>query len=156
MSTYIYVFMIHLIFSFIPFFFDISRLCSLWNFPNCCKSPRFSQYIYWKKYAYTWTHEVQTHVVQGSTVFIIFYIPKMRFLEKILFIYLFLERGERREKERERNVGERRKHWSVASYMRPNRGLSLRSRQGPWPGIKPVTFGFAGWCPSSWATPVRA
>ena len=28
--------------------------------------PKFFQYIYWKKLAYKWTHEVQTCVVQGQ------------------------------------------------------------------------------------------
>ena len=37
------------------------------------------------------------------------------------FIYLFLESGEGREKERERNIGAREKHRSVASYTPPTR-----------------------------------
>ena len=56
----------------------------------------------------------------------------------IYFIYLFSERGERKEKERE-------KHWSVASRMCPDPGPSLQPRQVPWPGIKPTTLQFTGW-----------
>ena len=37
-----------------------------------------------------------------------------------LFIHLFLDRGERREKERERNISVREKHQPVASCMRPD------------------------------------
>ena len=40
-----------------------------------------------------------------------------------IFIYLFLERGKRREKEGERNIDVREKHRLVASHMCPNRGL---------------------------------
>ena len=35
------------------------------------------------------------------------------------FIYVFLERGEGREKERERDIAMREKHQSVASHTRP-------------------------------------
>ena len=36
------------------------------------------------------------------------------------------------------------------------RGPGLQPRHVPWLGIKLVTFWFAGWCPTHWATPVRA
>ena len=38
------------------------------------------------------------------------------------FINLFLERGEGREKERERNISVREKHQSVASHVSPDQG----------------------------------
>ena len=47
------------------------------------------------------------------------------------FIYLFLERGEGREEERERNINVREKHWSVASHTRPVWAPS-RSRDRTW------------------------
>ena len=39
-----------------------------------------------------------------------------------IFIYLFLERGEVRESERERNMYMREKHRSAASHTHPDRG----------------------------------
>ena len=47
------------------------------------------------------------------------------------FIYLFLERGEGRENKRERNIGVRGKHWSVASCMRLVWGPNLQPRHVP-------------------------
>ena len=61
------------------------------------------------------------------------------FFLKTLFI-LFLDRGERREKERELNI---------------NVWLPLTCPL-PWLGIKPVTLWFAGRCSIHWATPARA
>ena len=65
--------------------------------------------------------------------------------------YWFLERGEGRERERERNVAVREKHWPVASCT-----------HAPWqdrtynPGMcEAATFQFAVWC-SNWATPAKA
>ena len=49
------------------------------------------------------------------------------FLAKLFFkdfIYLLLERGDRREKERERNTNMREKHLSVASPMSPTQDLA--------------------------------
>ena len=43
-------------------------------------------------------------------------------LLKTDFIYLFLERGEGREKERERNIDVREKRQSIASHTHPNWG----------------------------------
>ena len=56
--------------------------------------------------------------------------------------YLFLERGEGRDKEKERNTDMREKHRSVASGTCPNQGLNLQLRHVSWLGIKPVTFHF--------------
>ena len=73
------------------------------------------------------------------------WIPKM-FLKD--FIYLFLERGEEREKE-ERNI---------CGYLScaPNWGSGLQPRHVPWLGIKPATLWLAGPCSIHWATPARA
>ena len=72
------------------------------------------------------------------------------------FIYLFLEQGERREKERERNIDVRGRHGSVASSTHPNWGPNPQPRHAPWSGIEPATFHFAGWRPTNWARLVRA
>ena len=40
-------------------------------------------------------------------------------------MYLFLERGEGREKERERNINVWETHWWVASHVAPTGGLAL-------------------------------
>ena len=45
--------------------------------------------------------------------------------------YLFLERGERREKERERNIGVGKKHQEVASCKHPNLGPGVQPRHVP-------------------------
>ena len=66
------------------------------------------------------------------------------------FIYLLLERGEGKEKEVE-------KHWLVASRLPPVLYLTGLATQACAPtGIEPVTFWFAGWRPTNWATPVKA
>ena len=66
------------------------------------------------------------------------------------FSYLFLERGEGREKERERNIMRGRlscgPHW----------GPGLQPRHVPWLRIEPVTLLFAHWPSIHWATPARA
>ena len=51
-------------------------------------------------------------------------------------IYLFLERREGREKERERNIDVREKHWSVASRLRTrpdNPGMCSDGESNRWP-----------------------
>ena len=63
--------------------------------------------------------------------------------------YLFLERGKGREKEEE-------KHQWVVSRKHLDRGPNPHPRHVAWLGIKQVNFRFHGWCPSNWATPVRA
>ena len=47
------------------------------------------------------------------------------------FIYLFFERGEGREEERERNIAVREKHRSVASRAHPNQGPNPQPRLMP-------------------------
>ena len=60
--------------------------------------------------------------------------------------YLFLERRERREKERERNID---------LLHNPKWGPGLQLRNVLWPGIELVTFQFIGWCSIHWVTPAR-
>ena len=78
------------------------------------------------------------------------------FLKKNFFSFInSRERGREGE-----NKGE--KHQSVAPCMCPNWGLNLdqgpnpQHRHVPWPGIEPMTFQFAGWQPTHWATLARA
>ena len=88
-----------------------------------------------------------THLGQGSGRFSLFF-----FLFKD-FTCLSLERGQRREKERERNIDVRQIHGSVASHTLPAGDLALR--HVPWLEIEPVTFQFAGWHSVHWATPAK-
>ena len=63
------------------------------------------------------------------------------------FIYLCLERGEGKEKERERNIHARPlPHW----------GPGPQPKHVSWLGIEPVTLWFAGQHSIHWATSVRA
>ena len=66
------------------------------------------------------------------------YICSKYFWEKFLkdFIYLFLERGEGREKGRETWIG-------CLSYV-PRPGTELQPRRAPCPETEPATFRFAG------------
>ena len=66
--------------------------------------------------------------------------------------YLFLERGEGREKGKEGNIFVRGKQISCLFNRRPG----PQPGHVPWPGIKPATFRFAGQCLTHWATSVRA
>ena len=54
---------------------------------------------------------------------------KIDYLDYFLRFYLFLERGEGREKERERNINVREIHPLVASLMHPNQGPNLQPRR---------------------------
>ena len=65
------------------------------------------------------------------------------------FFYLFLERGEGKEKERERNISV----WLPLTC--PHWGPDPQPRHMPWLGIKPATLWFAGQCSIHWATPAR-
>ena len=62
------------------------------------------------------------------------------------FIYLFLERGEGREKERDTSM-------CGCLSCAPCWGLS--PRHVPWLGIKLATLCFTGWHSIHWATPAR-
>ena len=72
------------------------------------------------------------------------------------FIYLFLEIGEEREKEREKKICVKAKHHLVSSWTCPNQGPGPQPRHVPWPGIEPATFHFVGWHSTNWAALVRA
>ena len=66
------------------------------------------------------------------------------------FIYLFLDSGERREKESERNINV----WLPLTC--PTLGnLASNPRYVPWLGFEPVTLWFAGWRSIHWATLVK-
>ena len=60
--------------------------------------------------------------------------------------YLFLDRMEGREKERERE------HQCVVAFHMP----CAQPRHVPWLGIEPATLWFSGQCSVHWATPVMA
>ena len=65
-------------------------------------------------------------------------------MRKVFFFflrfYLFLDRGEGREKERERKINV----WYCLSHP-PHWGPGLQPRCVPWLGIEPVTLWFTGW-----------
>ena len=84
----------------------------------------------------------------------LFFNPHLRicFLKEILFIY-FLERGEGREKKKERNIDVPEKHPLVAHTSRWEPGL--QPRYVPCLGIKPVIFRLAGQCSIYWASPAK-
>ena len=67
-----------------------------------------------------------------------------KFLKKKKRFYLFTFRDRGREGENEGNTDVREKHRSVASHMLPD------------PKSNWQHFCFAGWCPTNWATLVRA
>ena len=69
---------------------------------------------------------------------------------KILFIYLYLERGKGGRK-RGREISMCGCLWCV-----PYWGPGPQPRHVPWLGIEPVTLWFTGWCSIHWATPARA
>ena len=79
----------------------------------------------------------------GQYVFGVFSkIIKYRFFK--CFIYLFLERGEGREKERDGNIDVR-ETWIACLSRAPNWEPGPQPRQVPPLGIKSAIFGFAGW-----------
>ena len=72
------------------------------------------------------------------------------FLKKRFYLFIFIERGEGRENERERNINV----WLPVTC--PLWGPSLQPRHVPWLGIKLVTLWFTGQHSIHWATPARA
>ena len=65
---------------------------------------------------------------------------------------IYLERGEGKEKERER----RETSLCGCPSRVPNWGPGLQPRHVPWLGIEPVIFCFTGPCSIHWAIPARA
>ena len=61
--------------------------------------------------------------------------------------YLFSEKGEGREKERERNIDVQEKHQFVASHS--PLGPSLQPRHVPWPGFQPADLLVCGITPKA-------
>ena len=75
------------------------------------------------------------------------------------FIYLILERGKGKKKERERNMVWFLSTWEkrCACLLRTSYwGLGPQPRHVPWLGIKPLTLWLAGPNSTHWATPARA
>ena len=73
-----------------------------------------------------------------SNVFIFsesFELSVMCFLFLRFYLFIFRESGEKREKERERNIDVSEKHQSVAPCMCPHWGWHQQPRHVPWPGI---------------------
>ena len=59
--------------------------------------------------------------------------------------FIVLEGGERRGRERERNIDVQEKHQLVAPFSHtPSRGPGLQPRHVPWPGTEPATFWSVG------------
>ena len=71
------------------------------------------------------------------------------------FIYLFVERREGREKERERNTDTWETHRLVAAHMPSTGAPGTQSRHVPWLGFESATFWFTVQCSISWAPPAR-
>ena len=82
-----------------------------------------------------------SHTSQGQ--YYIFLNPHVSSDSKFFFLLLILERGEGREGKRERSID------PLPYCMHHNRGM------GPDQN-RTVTFGFAGWRPTNWATLARA
>ena len=71
------------------------------------------------------------------------------------FIYLYLDRGERREREGEKHPCTRETSIDCLSHAH-SQGPGPQPRHVPQPGIKPVTSWFAGQRSFHLATPARA
>ena len=67
-----------------------------------------------------------------------------------LRFHLFLEKGEGREKKRERNIN------VDASHTRPILGAKPQPKHVSWLGIEPATLWLTGWHSIHWATQTRA
>ena len=100
--------------------------------------------------SFTLTNTTFSSVVSGL------YFHYERFITRVIlffkkdFTYLFLDRGEGREKERERNINV----WLPLMHT-PYWGPGLQPRHVPWLGIEPVTLWFTGWRSIHWAAPAR-
>ena len=95
------------------------------------------------------SHSIMQHQISNSFPYLI--TKHFRIFKRFyLFIYLFIGREGGKEGE---------KCWCAI-----NRWSLTHPHQGAWPatlaptrpGTESETFGFAGWCPTHWATPVRA
>ena len=71
------------------------------------------------------------------------------FFFKGFIFYLFLERGEEREKERERNINQ-------LPLTQTQLGTWCTTQAWALTGIKLVTIQFVGWHSVHWATPAMA
>ena len=89
------------------------------------------------------------HDIQTKFPYQVFYL----FIWFIWF-YLSLERGREGEREGEKHICVREILIGCLLHS-PNQGPGPQPRHVPWPGIK-LTFRCVGWCPTHWATPVRA
>ena len=105
-------------------------------------------------FLYLWTNLMTTFLTFALDVFFSHWRFYLFYFKD--FIYLFLERGERREKERERNISV----WlplmcgclSCARSWEPG----PQPRHVPWLGTEPVTFWLTDWHSIYWATLSRA
>ena len=74
---------------------------------------------------------------------------------KIFYLFIFLERGEEREKKMEKNTSVREKYQLIASSLPSTRDLAHSTGMClDW--NQTSNFQFAGLHPTHWATPVRA
>ena len=78
-----------------------------------------------------------------------YYIPIPNWIFFFEIIYLFLDRGEGRKREKETSMCG---CLSCAPYWGPG----PQPRHLPWLGIEPATHWFTGWHSIHWATPARA
>ena len=69
---------------------------------------------------------------------------------KRFYLFIFRERG-REGKKRGRETST-----CGCLLWTPNWGSGPQPRRVPWLGIELMIFWFVGWCPTHWATPVRA
>ena len=61
-----------------------------------------------------------------------------------------------KQRENERNIDVKEKHWSFASHICPEQGSNPHPRYMAWPGIKRTTFGCTGGCSNQLSRPARA
>ena len=86
--------------------------------------------------------------------FILVFCQWIIFFFKILFLFIFRERGREVEREGEKHQCER--GTSIACPLHTcSRGPGQQPGHVPWPGMEPVTIWFARRHPIHWATPVK-